>query len=210
MDPRSLFPVRTDPGEPSTADRIRDAALCCFAAHGASGTSLRAIAETAEVSIGLVQHHFGTKARLRAAVDEHVLRVVGDAVASAPLPAPPRDALAELGHRVTSIMTGHPEVVGYLVRAMIEGEAVGSAVFDGLVAISAGQWDRLADHGLLASDVDRTWAVLHPLVLVLGTAILRPHLDRHLPEPLTDPAQLRRWDDAVAALLSRGLLRGTD
>lgn len=188
-------------------DRIRDAALRCFAAGGVAGTSLRAVAEAADVSIGLVQHHFGTKARLVSAVEDHVLRVIGKAVASAPLPAPPEDSLAELGHRVTSIMTEHPEVVDYVARVMVDGDAVASVIFDGLVAVSAAQWDQFADHDLLPPDLDRTWAVLHPLILVIGTVILRTHIARHLPEPLTTPTQLRRWDDAVAALLRRGLFR---
>lgn len=203
----SPFPYRDDPVEPSTQDRIRDAALSRFAAEGVAGTSLRKVAETAGVSIGLVQHHFGAKAALVSAVDDHVLRVVGEAVASTPLPAPPADPLAELGHRVTSIMTEHPEVVAYLARAMVEEGGIGSVIFDGLVAISAAQWDQLAQHDLLPPDLDRDWAVLHPLVLVLGTAILRTQIDRHLPEPLDTPAQLRRWDTAVAALLRHGLIR---
>ncbi|MFC5752183.1 TetR/AcrR family transcriptional regulator [Actinomadura rugatobispora] len=207
VDPQSLFPFRADPAEPSTVDRIRDAALRCFATRGVSGTSLRAVAEAADVSIGLVQHHFGTKARLVSAVEDHVLRVVGEAVASTPLPAPPEDSLAELGHRVTSIMTDHPEVVGYVGRAMVDGDAIASVIFDGLVTVSAAQWDQLADHGLLSPGTDRTWAVLNPLILVIGTVILRAQIDRHLPEPLATGDQLRRWDDSVAALLRRGLLR---
>ncbi|QFG27342.1 TetR/AcrR family transcriptional regulator [Actinomadura sp. WMMB 499] len=207
MDPQSLFPYRADPAEPSAVDRIRDAALGCFATRGVSGTSLRAVAEAAGVSIGLVQHHFGTKARLVSAVEDHVLRVLGEAIAAEPLPAPPADPIAELGHRVTSIMTDHPEVVGYVGRALADGDAFASVVFDGLVTVSTAQWDQLADHGLLAPGTDRTWAVLNPLVLVLGTVILRAQLDRHLPEPLASGDQLRRWDDAVAELLRKGLLR---
>lgn len=57
------FPPRPDQASPArpSVERIRDAALKCFAAHGTAATSLRFIADTAGVSIGLVQHHFGTK-----------------------------------------------------------------------------------------------------------------------------------------------------
>ncbi|MGM7644952.1 TetR/AcrR family transcriptional regulator [Nocardia sp. JW2] len=204
MQPTSPFPLPADPG-PSAADRIRAAALKCFAADGVSATSLRAVAEKAGVSIGLVQHHFGTKAGLVVAVDEYVLRVVATAVASRPLPPPPEDSLGELGHRVTSIMTDHPEVVDYIAHAFIEGDTIGTTVFDGLVSISSTQWNQFDEQGLLRPDVDRTWAALHPLILVIGTAVLRKQIDRHLPEPLTSPAQLHRWDDAVAQLLHGGL-----
>ena len=156
------------------------------------------------MSIGLVQHHFGTKATLITAVDQYVVEIVADAVASQPLPAPPADSLAELGHRVTSILADHPDVVDYVARAFVNGETVGSTIFDGLVAISTSQWDQFARHDLLRTDINRTWAALHPLILVLGTAILRKQINRHLTEPLTSPTQLRHWDDTVAQLLRSG------
>lgn len=200
------FPVSPPPA-PSTMDRIRTAALKCFAVEGVPGTSLREVAEAAGVSIGLVQHHFGTKAGLVAAVNDHVIHVIADAVASTPLPPPPADSLAELGHRVTAIMTASPEVVDYLARAFVDRDEVGAIVFDGLVTISSAQWDQFADHGLLRDDIDRTWAVLNALSLVIGTVILRAQIERHLHAPLTSPIQLRRWDDAVAMVLRTGLFR---
>ncbi|MEV0685666.1 TetR/AcrR family transcriptional regulator [Nocardia sp. NPDC050378] len=204
MQPTSPFSLPAGPG-PSATDRIRVAALTCFAAEGVRATSLRSVAEKAGVSIGLVQHHFGTKAGLVAAVDEYVLRVVATAVASRPLPPPPEDPLGELGHRVASIMTEHPEVVDYIAHAFAGGDTIGTTVFDGLVSISTTQWNRFDEQGLLRPDVDRTWAALHPLILVIGTAVLRKQIDRHLPAPLTSPAQLHRWDDAIAQLLQGGL-----
>jgi AcrR family transcriptional regulator len=204
-NPFSISP----PPAPPAADRIRAAALECFAAEGNSATSLREVAEAAGVSIGLVQHHFGTKAGLVAAVDDHVIRVVADAVASTPLPPPPADSLAELGHRVTAIMTANPEIVDYLARAFVDRDEIGTVIFDGLVTISSAQWNQFADHDLLRADIDRTWAVLNALSLIIGTIILRAQIERHLCAPLTSPTQLRRWDDAVAMLLRAGLFRQT-
>lgn len=57
---------------PETADRIRDAAIAEFAAHGFVKTTVRKIATAAGVSPGLVIHHFGSKDALRVACDEHV------------------------------------------------------------------------------------------------------------------------------------------
>ena len=53
--------------------RIRDAAIECFAVEG-FGAPFRTIADRAGVSPGLITHHFGTKAALRAACDAEVLR----------------------------------------------------------------------------------------------------------------------------------------
>ena len=50
--------------------RIRNTALDLYATHGEDRISLRAIAAEAGVAVGLVQHHFKTKAGLRNAVDQ--------------------------------------------------------------------------------------------------------------------------------------------
>jgi AcrR family transcriptional regulator len=57
----------------NTRARIRKAALVEFARHGFKGASIRGIARAADVSPGLVQHHFGTKDGLREACDEYVM-----------------------------------------------------------------------------------------------------------------------------------------
>ena len=65
----------------TAAARIRNAALARFAEAGLQATSIRDIAEAAGTSPGLVQHHFGTKAKLRDAVNEYVTAIVEDAFA---------------------------------------------------------------------------------------------------------------------------------
>src|SRR4051794_11420101 len=80
--------------ELTTVERIRNAALRMVAVQGVSGTSLRAVAAAAGVSLGLVQHHFATKAGLIKAVDDYVLELVTTAMAQ-PLPEPPADSVAE-------------------------------------------------------------------------------------------------------------------
>ncbi|MGY4651339.1 hypothetical protein [Mycobacterium sp. URHB0021] len=59
-----------------------------------------------------------------------------------------------------------------------------------------------AEHKQLQPDaVDVTWAALNPLLLALGAAILRRHVERQMPEPLTTPTQLQRWESSVNSLL---------
>jgi AcrR family transcriptional regulator len=193
----------------SSIERIRDAALKSFAAYGTSATSLRTVAAAAGVSLGLVQHHFVTKAGLIRAVDDHVLAVVSATLAD-PIPEPPADSIADVGKRVTRFIADQPDVVDYIGHALIDGSPIGIAVFDTLFAQGKARWKRRSEQGLLRPDLDPTWATLNPLVLSLGTLILRGHIERHLPEPLTTPTQLQRWEDAVNALLRNGQLRRTD
>lgn len=53
--------------------RIREAAILCFAEEGFDA-SFRTIAARADVSPGLITHHYGTKEALRAECDAEVLR----------------------------------------------------------------------------------------------------------------------------------------
>src|SRR5699024_4737869 len=61
---------------PETAERIRTAAIEEFAAHGFSKTTLRSIATAADVSPGLVIHHFRSKDGLRSACDDYVFEAL--------------------------------------------------------------------------------------------------------------------------------------
>jgi AcrR family transcriptional regulator len=208
MEPPRLFPYRqATPPEPTTEQKIRDAALSCCAQEGIAATSFRMVAEIAGVSIGAVQHHFHTKAELIEAVDHYVLQVLGEALDATPLPEPPSDALEEAGRRLTRVMAEHPLVMDYLGRALVEGgtiPGIGQVIFDGLTKISEAQGDQFSDQGAIRDDLDLAWAVLNPLILRVGAIILRPHIERYIRQPLYNDFQLRRWDAAVTRLLRHG------
>jgi AcrR family transcriptional regulator len=200
---------RTGTDEPRNVERIRDEALKSFARHGTSGTSLRSVAAAAGVSLGLVQHHFATKAGLIKAVDDHLLALVISST-SGPISDSPVDSIAEVGSRVTRIIAEHPDIADYVGRALVDGSPLGTTIFDTLVAVGTARWSQRAEYGETGPDLDLTWAALNSLVLVLGAQILRTHIDRHLPEPLSTPMQLERWQKAVNSLLREGLLRRGD
>jgi AcrR family transcriptional regulator len=190
----------------SSIERIRNAALKTFGTYGTSSTSLRTVAEAAGVSVGLVQHHFINKAGLIQAVDDHVMGVVISTI-SQPIPPPPADSIAEMGSRVTRIVADHPEIADYVGRALIDGSPLGTAIFDTLTAFGIARWNQRSERGETRPEVDVTWGALNSLVLALGTMIMRGHIERQLPEPLTAPAQLERWQNSVNMLLRDGLFR---
>jgi AcrR family transcriptional regulator len=200
-----LFPYTPPPPpEPSSEERIREAALKCMAARGNAATSLRVVAEAAGVSIGLVQHYYHTKAALVSAVDQYVLQVVSETLGAAAMPDAADDALVEAGNRLAKLPVNHPLVIDYLSHALTEGDEIGAVIFDGLAAISSAQGEMFAAQGATRPDLDPLWATLNPLILRVGTFILRPHIERHLGQALYTDAQLRRWDTAVTQMISRG------
>ncbi|KWX67118.1 TetR family transcriptional regulator [Mycobacterium sp. NAZ190054] len=192
--------------EPSSIERIRAAALRSLAANGAAATTMRGVAAAAGVSLGLVQHHFATKAGLINAVDEYVLGLLTTTF-TRPLSEPPGDSVAEIGSRISSLFIEKPDVASYLGRALVDGSPAGVKIFDTLFAAGVARWQQRLERGELRPDVDVTWASINGLVLALGAISLRPHLDRHLEEPFISPTQLQRWQGTVDSLLRDGLFR---
>lgn len=104
--------------------RIRDAALEQFAAHGVRGTTIRGVAEAAGVSPGLVQHHFGSKQRLREACDDHVMaeirRIKMEAL---------DNGSTDPGYLSAAVQAGVP-LRRYLARALVDGSPGAARLFD--------------------------------------------------------------------------------
>lgn len=200
----SVFLRRPAPVEPTMRERIVSAAVKSFARQGVSNTPLRKVADEAGVSIGLVQHYFGNKAGLTAAVDEYVLQVFSEVLESAPLPSPPDEQSIELRGRFAQLFHTYPDVTDYVAHALSQGDEIGTVIFDGLLRISTVQGEGFAESGLLRDDLDFEWGALNPLILRVGAMILRSHIERHIPEPFYTPTQLQRWDAAVTSLIRKG------
>ncbi|MBX7450864.1 TetR/AcrR family transcriptional regulator [Mycolicibacterium sp. 3033] len=184
------------------AAQIRDVAMKCFARRGIAATSLRTIAEEAGVSLGLVQHYFVTKDQLIEAIDQHVLDVFAQ-MQTVPSPAP-EDLMGDASDRLGTLMTENPDVMDYVGRALAEHGGVGDTIFDGFFAISAEQGAAFAAQGLTPEDLDPLWSNMLPLILRVGTIMLRHHIERHTDGPLYEPGQMSRWNAAVTRMICRG------
>ncbi len=111
LNVRSAAPVE----DLTTRARIRDAAILRFGLDG-FGVPVRALAAEAGVSPALVIHHFGSKDALRAACDEHVLRLIREAETEAFTSSTPVDLLGQL-----ALLDEFAPMVGYLVQALLAG-----------------------------------------------------------------------------------------
>ena len=108
---------------PETAQRILSAAVAEFARHGFTKTTVRGIAAAADVSPGLVIHHFGSKDGLRSACDDHVFELITSAKARN----------AEYATMAVQMMFGDPEMstaVDYLVKSLLDPSEHGQRYFD--------------------------------------------------------------------------------
>ena len=64
-----------------------------------------------------------------------------------------------------------------------------------------------AAQGLTPEGLDPLWSNLLPLILRVGTIMLRHHIERHTDGPLYDPEQLSRWNAAVTRMICHGQMK---
>jgi AcrR family transcriptional regulator len=197
--------MRGVPEDLTAYARIRNAALELFATRGSAGTTIRDVARAAGVSPGLVQHHFGTKAGLRKAVDEFVL---ADALATiTDLPDDLDERSVEFASRMGAVVRDRPEAVLYLARAASEGSELGLEAFREIVEFGVPQFRAMERRGQVSPDLDLEWAVIQMLVFQLATVMFEPAISHALGQPLLSEAGRRRVNAAAKRLFTRGFTR---
>lgn len=137
--------------------RIRGAALRLFAANGVAATSVRAIAHAARVSPGLVQHHYGTKDRLRTAVDRYATLVARDTFGHLPTDD---DGLPTL---LRDFVRLNVTALQYVARGVADRDPGALRVYDSYVELAARFVSRRAAE--------------HLVVRTLGDVLLRPSIE---------------------------------
>ncbi|MFD6950794.1 TetR family transcriptional regulator [Nocardiopsis sp. TSRI0078] len=108
--------------------RIRDAAIECFGQRGFDVT-VRAIAEQAGVSPGLVIHHFGSKDKLRRACDDYIVNLVNEIKTES---VTSHDSQTFLHQFAT--MEEYTPYIAYLFRAVQAGGPFAAALYERMVA----------------------------------------------------------------------------
>ncbi len=152
-----------------------------FGEHGFERATIRAIAEQAGVSPGLVRHHFGSKQGLRDACDDHLVKLVRR------LNADVRGAdLAKLEtNPVAASRAAMKPYQRYVGRALAEGAA--AKLFDEMVKLSE-EWQTDADRARSErSDVPPRVRAAIGTAMALSVAVLHEHLTRVLGVELDSP-----------------------
>jgi TetR/AcrR family transcriptional regulator, regulator of cefoperazone and chloramphenicol sensitivity len=187
----------------STRARIREAALALFGSAG-FGVSLRAIADAADVSAGLIVHYFGSKERLRETVDQAVLQTFLDRFAAIPDNLPADDLAREMAGAFADVLGTSPQIRQYLRRSLEDGTPASMTIFDELIAATRRGLDRLDQAGGLRPDSDQQWRPFQVLSVILGPLLLEPLIRRHISDPY-GPENTRRRTEANLDFIARGL-----
>lgn len=201
------MPVQPD--DLTAKARIREAALELFAANGVAGTSLRSVAARAGVSPSLVVHHFGTKARLRAAVDDAVVGSFADALASTDLSGSPDAVTEHVEQALSGIIGGDDPTRSYLARSLFEGGEASQRLFDALLDLLDDGLAQLDAAGHLRPGTDPTWRAYTAAFVILGPVLLGRQIGARLHTDPFDPALVQARSASSRAVLQHGLFRST-
>lgn len=195
--------MRTVSDDRRTAAIIRDAALALFADKGMSGATIREIAASAGVSPGLVMHHFGSKAGLKQAVDDHVSRVFADLIAG--LAPPGEDGTGSFAALLAERLERHPALLSYLRRLLVDGGGRADRLFSQLFEVTRVGISALQRAGLVRAANDEMARAAILLVNDLAVVLLRREVEHVLGvDPLAGPG-LVRWSAESLDLYARGL-----
>ncbi|MDX8029103.1 TetR family transcriptional regulator [Lentzea sp. BCCO 10_0856] len=167
--------------------RIRDAALARFGAEGVAAVSVRAIAADAGVSAALVLHHFGSKDGLRQACDEYVLEGV--------------ESEADLGE----LLEAATPVRRYLARALLDGTAGASALFDSIVARTESWLAGGEAEGWVRPCLDARARAVTYVSWLLAPLVLSGHVGRLLGGDPAETATAVRAARSGLEMLTHGL-----
>lgn len=163
-----------------------------FAEKGFRAATMRSIADRAGVSVGLVQHHFGTKEGLRTACDQVVIEAIDTKMKAV------EDGTITDPNVLAGLMERAPRVQHYMARSLIDG----SPAIDGLIDAAMGQTERFLtttwpERYAPGSERSRAAGAVMT-VMAAGTMFLQEHVARRIGvEPWTDPAIKRTGSAAM-------------
>jgi TetR/AcrR family transcriptional regulator, regulator of cefoperazone and chloramphenicol sensitivity len=188
----------------TTKARIREAAMKLFGGAGVAASSLRAVARAADVSPGLIVHHFGSKEGLISAVDQAVVARINLALSEVPIEGSGPELIEARAEVVAALLRRQPALGDYLGRALSERTDASAELFHRLFRY-ASRDERLVEAGVIRAGTDPFWRAMHMIILAVGPLLLRPLIERELGGELLAEEQLARWTRARTDLLQHGI-----
>lgn len=157
--------------------RIRNTALDLFSRYGEDAVSLRAIAAEAGVTLGLVQHHFKTKAGLRDAVDQLVVDYFSSTLADVETHSSATEIVAARDEAVRQMLRDNPQVVNYVRRAILDPSHQRLHLLDVLVDLTRREIGGLRKTGRASTKRSESTQIVAVLVRQMGELLLEPMVD---------------------------------
>lgn len=196
--------------QPEGRTQLIKTALKLFSEKGKKAVTVRELAASANVSIGLIKHHFGSKDGLIDAVDDYFIEQFEDITAFASSSIsdgelPFEGAFSDWIDQWISKHEGDSKVLfAYFRRALIEDTETGAKIFDKVLRSARDTVEQLNARGIVREDIDLMWLPFLLMYLELGTALLDPHIERVLGRSGFSPDLWERRHRAYGKLMLRG------
>lgn len=188
----------SDAGVLDVRQRILEAAIDLFGTRGVAGTTTRAIAEAAGVSLSLLLHHYISKETLAADCEDYVIRTILEEKLGG-------HSMAESAAR----LLGDPKLesrLRFIARQITDGSRAGARMFDRMVKetravigkdVAGMRWKATSDPDTLA--VVLTMYGMAPLLLA-------DHLARHFDTAPYSAETLQRIAPVLLELYVNGII----
>ena len=196
-----------------TRQALLDAARQLFAEHGYEGASVRAITSAAEVNLGAVTYHFGTKEALYdAVIGETLDPMVDDLVAAAGGGGWPLDRVEAVVRTYFDYITNHPELPRLLLHSVLASGMPPAAAMGRLQRVSAAL-TALIQEGQAAGVIRPGPAPVMGLGLIsqaIHLSVMRVPLAVMGKVDLADPAVREVLADNLVQFARRGIAAGPE
>lgn len=175
--------------EPNGRERLIEAAVTLFGRDGFEATSVRAVADEAGVSWGLIRFYFGSKEGLLQAAEERVVTGYLDRIAAGARAASFEELLA-LIDETDKLKPSLPDVARFLRRAVIEGRPM---ALDFIRQLMSPQTPSVFDD-LRADFPEETWMddPIHHVANRLGYLMGAPQYQALLGRDVFSPEEVKR------------------
>jgi len=175
-----------------------------FAERGYAGVTVRQIASAAGVSPALVIHHYGSKERLRAVLEERVAGFVESMLAELAR-VQEEGASTGLAQLFADRLEREPDLAGYVRRLLCDGGPSGAALFERLYQATRAGLRDLEQAGVVRRSGDEQVRDAFLLSNDLAMLLLRPLISQVTGiDPLTRDG-LVRWSAEVFDVYSAGI-----
>lgn len=175
-----------------------------FAERGYTGMTVRQIAAAAGVSPALVIHHYGSKERLRAVLEERVAAFVESLLAELAR-IQEEDASTSIAELFAGRLEREPALAGYVRRLLCDGGPAGAALFKRLYDATRAGMRALEQAGIVRPSRDEQVRDAFLLSNDLAMLLLRPVMSQATGiDPLARDG-LVRWSAEVFDIYSGGV-----
>ena len=188
----------------TAAAAIRIAALELFAERGYSGVTIRQIAAAAGVSPALVIHHYRSKEKLRAVLEERVAAFVESMLADLAR-APDEGGSASVAELFADRLEREPAMAGYVRRLLVDGGPAGMALYRRLFEVTQASLGAMEQAGVVRPAQDEPVRSAFLLSNDLALLLLRQPITQVTGiDPLARDG-LARWAAAAFDVYASGL-----